>query len=388
MRATIIIARKELSQRLRDRTFFILGIAAPLVLAFIFNLILGEAIGPGSSLSFDYGVVDEGGDGAAAGFEQMLGALEEEGIVSLQTFESAAEAQTAVDDGNVDAAFVLPATLSQGFGAEIVVLANVDAEIGGAVATAIAEEFARRAWVGAVAIRAGFDLGVIAPADVDAAIAEAASLGFPLGLDIQETPSRQVETTTFFIAGLGIFFTFFIVGLSLTSMLEERTNGTLSRLVAAPIRPAAIVAGKALASVVLGIIAMFVLVIASTLIMGADWGNLFAVAVIIVATVIAAAGLMAFVGGLARTAEQAGNLQSIVALTMAMLGGTFVPIAAESGILNTLRYMTPNAWYISGLGDIAGGAYGEMMLAVGVLLAIGAIFGIFGLMLVRRVVQV
>lgn len=388
MRATLIITRKELSQRLRDRTFFILGIAAPLVLAFIFNLILGGVVGPGSGLSFDYGVVDENGDGAAVGFEQMLGALEDAGIVTLETFEDSAAAQSAVDDGGVDAAFVLPANLSQGFGAEIVVLANVDAEIGGAVATAIAEEFSRRAWVGAVAIRAGFDLGVIAPADVDAAIAEAASLGFPLDLDVQEVASRQVQTTTFFIAGLGIFFTFFIVGLSLTSMLEERTNGTLSRLVAAPIRPASIVAGKALASVVLGIIAMFVLVIASTLIMGADWGNLFAVAVIIVATVIAAAGLMAFVGGLARTAEQAGNLQSIVALTMAMLGGTFVPITAESGILNTLRYMTPNAWYISGLGDIAGGAYGQMMLAVGVLLAIGVVFGLLGLTLVRRVVKV
>ena len=28
-------------------------------------------------------------------------------------------------------------------------------------------------------------------------------------------------------------------------------------------------------------------------------------------------------------------------------------------LLNTLRFLTPNAWYISGLGDIAGGAYGR-----------------------------
>ena len=388
MRAAIIIARKELSQRLRDRSLFIMGIGAPLVLAFIFELILGGVVGPGSGLSFDYGVVDEGAGGGGAGFEQTLVALEEQGIVTLQTFEDVAAAQTAVDDGDVDAAFVLPADLSQGFGAEIVILANVDAEIGGAVATAIAEEFARRAWVGAIAIRAGFDLGVIAPADVDAAIAEAASLPFPLDVGLQEIPSRRVDGATYFIAGLGIFFTFFIVGLSLTSMLEERSGGTLSRLVAAPIRPASIVAGKALASVGLGIFAMFVLLIASTLIMGAEWGNLLAVAVIIIATVIAVAGLMSFVGGLAHTAEQAGNLQSIVALTMAMLGGTFVPITAESGILNTLSYMTPNAWYIRGLGDIAGGAYGEAMLAVGVLIAIGIVFGALGLMLVHRVVRV
>lgn len=386
LRASLLIARKELAQRLRDRTFFVLGVAAPLILAFVFNLILGGVVGPGSGPTFKFGLLDEGAGTAGEGFEQALSELEAEGLVTLTIFADAEAAQMAVDEGDVAAVFVLPPELDAGGPAEIRILSNVDAQIGAPVAVAIAEAFARRMWIGNVAIRAGFDLGVIAFAEIEEAIATTQAAPFPVTTETEEVRSRQVPTTTFFVAGLGLFFTFFIVGLSITSLLDERSGGTLARLVAAPIRPAAIVAGKMLASVLLGIIAMTVLVLASWLIMGAEWGNLLFTGAIIIATVFAAAGLMTFVGALARTAEQAGNLQSIVALTLAMLGGTFVPIAAGEGLLNTLRYLTPNAWYLRGLGDVVGGAYGDAMIAVAILFAIGLVFGSIGLIRVRRVV--
>jgi ABC-2 type transport system permease protein len=390
VRAALIIARRELAQRLRDRTFFIIGIAAPLILAVIFNLVLGNVIGANVSVTFDFGLVDEDSGPVSDGFEQMLAGMEEEGVITLTRYDTEEEGQAAVDNGDIDAVFVLPPNLSTAMivgQAEISVLGNVDSEVGRSVATAMAQEFARRLRTASLAAQTALETGVIGMADIATATAEAAALAGPVAVDLVEVRSRQVDTTTFFIAGLGIFFTFFIVGLSVTSMLQERTNGTMARLLAAPIRPASIVAGKTLASIVLGIIGMTVLAVASTLIMGANWGNPLLAAVIIIATVIAAAGLMTFVGSLARTAEQAGNLQSIVALTMAMLGGTFVPITNSGGVIGVLRNLTPNAWYISGLGDVAGGAYGEALIAVGVLLAIGFVFGGIGLALVRRVVR-
>jgi ABC-2 type transport system permease protein len=392
MRAALIIARKELAQRLRDRTFFIIALAAPLILAFIFNLILGGVVGPGGGdIEFEFGLVNEDPGPVGGGFETMLTAMEEEGIVTLTRFDNPGAAQTAADDGDVDAVFVLPADLSvatlSGRQSTITVLGNVDAEIGAAVANALAESFVGEVRTASLGAQAALAVGAIGLAEIDDAAARAAQAAMPLVLETVEIRSRQVDTTTFFIAGLGIFFVFFIVGLSVTSMLDERHHGTLARLIAAPIRPASIVAGKVIASIVLGIIAMFILAIASTLIMGADWGNPLAAAGIIVATVFAAAGLMMFVGSLARTSEQAGNLQSIVALTMAMLGGTFVPISSTDGLLGTLRFVTPNAWYMQGLGDVAGGAYAEAWLAVAVLIAIGVVFGAIGLTFVRRMVR-
>jgi ABC-2 type transport system permease protein len=200
--------------------------------------------------------------------------------------------------------------------------------------------------------------------------------------------SRQLSPATYFLSGLGIFFVYFIVGMAVTSLLDERMNGTLSRLLAAPIRPSSILAGKTLSAIILGLVAMTILAIVGTLIMGADFGNPIAAAAVIAAAVLAAAGVMTFVGGLARNAEQAGALQSIVALTLAMLGGSFIPISDDvGGVLGFLRHLTPNAWYMRGLGDVSGAALGDAFTAAAVLVAIGLVFGSAGLLLVRRMLR-
>lgn len=391
MSAVLTIMRKELAQRIRDRSFFIIGVAAPLILAFIFNLILGGAAGENAELTFDYGVVNEDEGEIGAAFEEMLAGMEAEGFVAVTRFDDAEVARATVDDGDLDALFLIPAGTSAAIQigvARVSVVGNVDSSIGTAVANSIADQFSARVKTATIAVQAAVSTGALNPAEAQGAIAAVAELDPPLVLQTIEVKSRQVDISTFFIAGLGLFFTFFIVGLSVTSLLDERNGGTLARLLAAPIRPAAIVVGKSLASIILGIVAMTILVLASTIIMGADWGNLFFAGLLIIATVFAAAGLMTFAGALARTSEQAGNLQSIVALTMAMLGGTFVPITAGSGFVETLRYLTPNAWFIRGLGDVAGEAYSEAIVAVIVLVGIGVVFGAIGLLTVRKVVRI
>ncbi len=395
MRAALTIARKELSQRLRDKSFFIVGIAAPLVLALIFNLVLGGVLRRGDEATFSFGVYDADHAELSAAFGEMLAAVEANGLVEVTRFETLAAAEAAVDAGDVDAVFILPESLSVAFrvlnqDAVIRVIGNVDADIGRAVATAIAEEFARTARTAALAAATALAAGAIPVDEIGAATAAAATAILaapPIIVAASETPSRQLPTATFFIAGLGIFFMFFIVGLTVTSMLGERSDGTLARLLGAPIPPAAILAGKMLANIGLGILAMAILVVASTVLMGAEWGSPLPAAAVILAAILAAAGVMIFVGGLARTSEQASNLQSIVALTFAMLGGTFVPITTDEGLLGTLRYLSPNAWYMRGLGDVSGGAYGQAYQAVAVLLVIGLAFGAAGLVLVRRLVR-
>jgi ABC-2 type transport system permease protein len=133
---------------------------------------------------------------------------------------------------------------------------------------------------------------------------------------------------------------------------------------------------------------MTVLAIVGTIVLGADFGNPVAAAAVIFAAVFAAAGVMTFVGGLARTPEQAGALQSIVALTLAMLGGTFVPISDDAGsVLEFLRYLTPNAWYLRGLADVSGGAFAEAFTAAAILVAIGLVSGTVGLILTARILR-
>ena len=63
---------------------------------------------------------------------------------------------------------------------------------------------------------------------------------------------------------MAVFFLFFTVQFGVTGLLEERNDGTLARLLAAPISRAAILFGKLLTSFALGVISMTVLVAATT----------------------------------------------------------------------------------------------------------------------------
>lgn len=391
LRAAFIIGRKEVAQRLRDRSFFVVGIAAPLALAFIFNLVLGGVFGGSPDINLRLGVIDSDAGPVSDGFMAALRGMEEDGVATLTTFDTAEAAEAAVDADDVGAVFVLPENLSNfvilGQPVNIRVVGGPDAEITTAIANSIAAQFAQSVHVGSVAARAGLAAGVLEPEDLEAAAAEAAQSAQAYALTTTEVRSRQLPAATFFAAGLGLFFVFFVAGMAVASILEERGNGTLARLLAAPISPSAILAGKAGASVLLGILALVILAVASTLIMGADWGNPLLALLIIVAAVIAVTGIMMLVGGLARTNEQAQNLQAIVGVTFAMLGGTFVPLTTEGGLMGTLRYVTPNAWYVRGLGDAVGGANGAALQAVLVMLAMGLVTGAAGLLLVRRTLR-
>ena len=64
---------------------------------------------------------------------------------------------------------------------------------------------------------------------------------------------------------------------------------------------------------------------------------------------------------------------SIIALVFGLLGGTFFPVSQVGGVLSTLSLITPHAWFMRGLGDLAGGEVSAVLPSVGVLLAFGVI---------------
>jgi ABC-2 type transport system permease protein len=319
-----------------------------------------------------------------------LGGFSDAGRIEITRFASEAQARTATENGDVGATFVLPAGLSSSFEAgrpaSIGVIGNVDNPTTTQIADAIANGYAQGVRTSTVAAVTAMMSGAITTAQIPDAAAEAGSAPPPVRLGTNEAATRQLDSATYFVAGLSIFFIFFIAGMSVTSMLEERTEGTLSRLLAAPITRGSIVGGKALGSVIIAAVSMTVLVVASTLLMGADWGAPLGVIILVGCAVLAVVAIMSAVGGLARTAEQAGNLQSIVAVTLAMLGGTFVPIANGEGLLAKLTYATPNAWFIRGLGELSGGGVGAALPAAGVLIAMAAVFGILGWFGMRKAV--
>lgn len=385
------IAVKDLRQRLRDRSAVLMAVVLPLALAAIFSLVFGSASTP---KPFDYGVVDaDGGVLSRAFSDELLAGLADEGVLTLRRAASAAEAERLAADGALDAVFVLPpgfsASVRSQQAARIEVIGSADAPTASAVARSLAESFVAELRAVRLAVGAVAASGTIPHEQIPALAERAAASARPLALADTAATTKVLDATTYTAAGMAVFFLFFTVQFGVASVLDERAGGTLARLLAAPVPRWAVLAGKLGSSVLLGLISMAVLVIATALLLGASWGDPWAVAVLVVAGVLAATGVAAVVASLARTPEQAGNAQAVIAIVLGMLGGAFFPIAQIGGITSALSLATPHAWFLRGLGELAGGGgVVDVLPAAGAMLAFAVVCGVVAAARLGAIVRV
>ena len=392
MRAAFVIGLKDLRQRLRDRSAYIVGILAPLALVLILNATLGGA--NQDSFGFRFAVVDQDGGPVAASFLGVLDQIESERVALIDRVGSEEEAARLADVGDVSASFVIPAGFSaatqQGGSTMLRVIANPDAQIGTQVAQSIATGFA--AEVNAVELSvAGVFVERGQPFDPQLAgglAQEASTLANPATLATADAEGTGFDFTTYYAVGMGVFFLFFTVQFGILSLLEERYAGTMARLLAAPIRPASIILGKAIGAFAIGLASITIMVVATTALIGANWGAPLGVAMLAVAGVLAAMGIVALVATLARTPEQASGYASIAAVVLGLLGGAFFPVDLGPKLLSRVSQLTPHRWLLDGFRDLsAGESIARVLPAVGAVLIFATVTGGLGLLRARKLVR-
>ncbi|MEV4088950.1 ABC transporter permease, partial [Nonomuraea fuscirosea] len=281
----LLIAAKDLRQRVRDRSLFLLALVVPFGLAAIFSVVFS---GVDRQETATFAVADQDGEQIARTFtEQVLAPLERQRVLRLRTAATEQEARDLIARGQARAAYVIPAGFSRavlsGRPATLRVIGDANAPIGSFVARSVADAFAAevRYVQVALAVRGG------------GSPQEAAAVPAPVTLEDLTAERRQLSLAESFSAGIAVFFLFFTVQFGFSSILDERRDGTLARLLAAPVPRATIAFGKLLSGVVVGVMSMTVLVIASSLLLGARWGHPLGVGLLVVAGVLAATGVMA-----------------------------------------------------------------------------------------------
>lgn len=382
------IAVKDLKLRIRDRSFYIMGLLAPLGLALIFGFILNPL--SGFEFEANYAVADlDGGPVSRLFVEQILPDVEGVNLVEVNDAEEAASMVDAdvnplggTAEESFDAAFVIPVGFSADVQSErpthIEVIGNQGSVTNAGIAVALAEGFAGELTSVRVVVAT---IENLAGQEVDR---------LSTGLAVLQTPNparmvddtaatKQLDGVTFYAAGMAIFFVFFTVQSGVTGILEERTAGTLARLLSSPISKWTILVGKMLSAFVVGLLSMLVLMVATTLLVDADWGEPLGVALLTLAAILAALGIVALIGGFARSAEQAAGIGTMVGVILGFLGGTFFDVSQAGGIISDLRFVSPHGWFMQGLADLQAGDLRVVVGPVLAMLAFGVITGAVGL---------
>ncbi|MEX1091960.1 MAG: ABC transporter permease, partial [Acidimicrobiia bacterium] len=313
------------------------------------------------------------------------------GILELERFSDVESADAAIEEGEVDSYFLL----ERGFGQAVVtnspatiqVVGNIDSPTSTQIAASIADQFAtgvEAAQLG-VATTSQVTSMPVTPEFVASLDGDPRSAAFSYRLDDVSTATRQLDATTYMAAGMAVFFLFFTVSFGVLGLLEEERQGTLTRLMAAPIARASVVGGKAILSFALGLISMFVLVVATQVLMGATWGAPLGVGLIVVAGILSAVGIIGLVAAVAKTPEGAGNMGAIIAVILGMLGGVFFQIGQGDDLLSRLTFITPHAWFMRGLADLADGApWTAALPATGAILIFAVVTGAISWVLLMR----
>lgn len=384
MRAALTIAARSLRQRIRDRSAILFAIVIPLGLAAAFTMLIPR----GSTFHAEYVVHDaDGGPISVALVDHVLGALVESGVADVSEVGSEAAAMAALETGETSAAILIPAGFSDavtaGAATEIRIVGIPDSPLGTQIVKSVIGGFANQ--VGAIqlsiATAADWQPGEPAPAIEPESVAAVENLPDPLAVSDSVLERRQATTASYYAGAMSIMFLFFATIYGPVGILAERRSGTLARLLAAPIRPASIVLGASLVSFVLGLVSMTVLVIGTTLLLGAQWGPPALVAPLVLAAVISAMGISMLICTLARTEDQASGWNAMIAISFAILGGAMVPLSNAPELLRQAGLVTPHAWFLRAIDSMAGASvqFADIVPSLVALLAFGILTGALGL---------
>lgn len=156
-----------------------------------------------------------------------------------------------------------------------------------------------------------------------------------------------------------LFGMFFIVIPLAGTMIRERQDGTLTRLLTMPVGIADILFGKVFAYLLICLVQFVLMLLVGRFILplfgtphleigSAPW----ALVVVAASSALAACGYGMLVGVLARSFDQAAIFGSVSVVIAAALGGVMVPVYMMPQVMQTISVLSPLGWGLDAFLDI------------------------------------
>ena len=195
----------------------------------------------------------------------------------------------------------------------------------------------------------------------------------PAQFHVEEFPDAVEQN----VPGYTIFGVFFIVAVLAESILSEKEVGTFRRLMVAPLPRAALLLGKLVPYYLVNLIQVGLMFAIGRLAFGMNLGHdPLALVVVTLATAAAATGLGLLVAALGKTERQISGISTLLALTLAAVGGMMVPVFVMPEFMQAVAKISPHYWALQGYQDVIvrGLGVGAVLREVGVLLGFAVAF--------------
>lgn len=190
----------------------------------------------------------------------------------------------------------------------------------------------------------------------DAVFKTVDSIGVSSALPINNDPiyGNNFKLIDFSVPGVVSFAVFAMtVQLTLVSFVNERTSGTLQRLIISPLKESEIVSGYAMAFCAIGTAqAILILAVAIAAFHITVVGNIFIALGVIILLVVASQSLGILISSVAKKEVQVINFVPPLTLVAFLLGGIVWPLEGIPSWLLPISYVLPPTYAVHGLRSV------------------------------------
>jgi ABC-2 type transport system permease protein len=411
MKKIILIGLKDVRLAIRDRAALMMMLLAPFVLTLGLGAVTGRFSGGSTNGISHIPVILVNQDGKQLGnaLVALFQSQDLDELIDATVSENATTAYQQVDDNQAVAVILIPAGFTDSIippqgqtelasPVQIELYTNPTTPTSVGVVKTILDEFISRVEVG----RVGGEVAVtqlVASGRLQAQDAQAVGLAIGSGqadaasqstsITLNNvTPGGEVvkfDVLALLAPGMALMFLMYTASNGGRTLLTERDQGTLPRLLVSPTTAVEVLGGKMVGIFLTGTAQMLILVGGTSMLFGVQWGDSTAVQALVLAAVFAAVGWGMLITAIARTPGQVSMMGTAVMLTFGILGGTFINIDAMPVWFRYITKITPNAWGIEGFTTLAlGGGLSDILTPILALLAMGLILFAIAVILFNR----
>jgi len=158
---------------------------------------------------------------------------------------------------------------------------------------------------------------------------------------VQSVAGTSVMMLLFSVAGIG------------GSLLDEKQEGILKKLLCSPIPPNYILFGKLVFANIISIIQLIIMFVYAWLVFGLDIMHHLPSLILMIFTIsFSCSGFGVILASFAKTRQQVQGYSTLIVLVMSAIGGSMIPIFAMPEIMQKMAVFTVNYWGIQGIYDI------------------------------------
>jgi ABC-2 type transport system permease protein len=411
MKKILLIGFKDLKIAFRDRGALILMLLAPFLLTLGLGMVTGRFSG-GSSTGINHIqviLINQDGKQLGDSLVELFQSKDLDELIDSAVSEDATSAYQQVDDNQAVAVILIPAGFTdsiipsqgqtkQASPVQIELYENPTTPTSVGVIKTVLDEFISQVEVGGiggeVAVTQLISSGRLQVQDaptvgqaIGTSQADDASHSTSITLN-NVTPSGETvkfDVLALLAPGMALMFLMYTVSNGGRTILVERSQGTLPRLLVSPTTAVEVLAGKMIGIFLTGTAQMLILVVGTSMMFGVQWGDSTAVQALVLAAVFAAVGWGMLITAVAHTPSQVSMLGTAVMLTFGILGGTFINIDAMPIWFGYVTKITPNAWGIDGFTTLTlGGGLHDIQTPLLALLVMGLILFAIAVILFNR----